>query len=112
MATGLLGSGTLSAGSTRTTSTIYTVPSSGVSYAVVHITIAMEPEDTDGDHVWVTVAGHKVLTLIPSGGGYGSSSHGKYASNSVSMMLSPGNTVVLSVYRAEVSCTVSGYEVA
>lgn len=109
MATGLLGSGTLY-NSNRTTSTIYTVPSSGVSYAVVHITIAQEPEDGDGDHQWVTVAGHKVLTLLPVGGF--NSYHGKFGSNSVSMMLSPGNAVVLSVYRSEVSCTVSGYEVA
>jgi len=111
MATGLLGSATLSTTSnSHVNTTVYTVPSSGVSYAVVHITVATEPVDGDGDHTYVTVDDHKVLSLIPTGG-YNSYS-GRYASNSVSMMLSPGNEVKLYGKLINVSCTVSGYEVA
>ena len=111
MATGLLGSATITSSSSGNT-TVYTVPSSGVSYAVVHITISMEgTDDTDGDDAYVTVEDNPVVSLNPMGGFNHHSLH-KHGSNSVSMMLSPGNVVKLYIYRSTVGCTVSGYEVA
>jgi len=110
MATGLLGSAAVSdIGYSGVTSTVYTVPSSGVSYAVVHITLATEFQDSSYAYgTYVSVNDKPVLHLIASNFG----GVGRFHSNALSIMLSAGNVVKLRSYRHTSYCTVSGYEVA
>ena len=112
MAIGLLGAGTVGAG---TSGTIYTVPS-GISHAVVHLTLS--PPRGGGATGFqasgsMRVGGITVLTQSTTGGGDSASGVATFFnSNSVSMMLSPGDVVqVFAGPAQQAEGTVSGYEV-
>ena len=107
MAKGLLGSAAATTGPV----VVYTVPS-GISHAVVHITI-----DSDGGsnmtNCFVSVSG--MVVLRGNGSTYSSALNAVvWGSNAVSMMLSPGDVVRVSTGFGGPNCycTVSGYEVA
>lgn len=117
MAVGLLGSATATPSGSGST-VVYTVPASGVSHAVVHITLSA----SDGFYFigpgplgWVTVNNHVVLS--PVWGvvfQLGTTNYVQGSGNSVSMMLSPGDVVLVTCngsLTSSCSCTVSGYEV-
>jgi hypothetical protein len=111
MAIGLLGSATAD----NAAATVYTVPA-GISHAVVHITLTPGVYISGPQTIWsgtVSVAGVSVIRIynvISSS----TTPPGTIQSQSVSMMLSPGNSVtVASDYSTGfASCTVSGYTVA
>lgn len=102
MAIGLLGS--------SSSGVVYTVPND-ISHAVVHITMSPSTSATLGPASQVvTLNSTPILSYV--WGALGTTFYNTIAqvygsSNSVSMMLSPGD--VISVQGA--SCTVSGYEV-
>lgn len=97
MAIGLLGAATGGSG------TVYTVPS-GISHAVVHITLSITA--VSNAYYFVKVNSVPVLSAI----GNASNVPTEFISGSVSMMLSPGD-VVSYIGGNLCSCTISGYEV-
>jgi hypothetical protein len=96
MAIGLLGA---IRGSGGVNTVVYTVPA-GISHAVVHITL----QSSAANQVFIRQASTviDVEILEPNNGG-------SSGSTSVSMMLSPGDSVLVG---SGARCTVSGYEVA
>jgi len=104
MAIGLLGSATQSGAGTTT---VYTVPA-GISHAVVHIDVLSTAVGTSS-FCSLSVGG--VLLFV----GGTSSTAVPYDSGGPhwSMMLSPGNTVTLTLSgQGSIFAAVSGYEVA